>query len=173
MAELLSALNYNGDTEELCKLRQDERVPWLELDSEYWWIKVFYQWKRYFGEGDILPKDNRCHAPGTKYRICFTHLPLELLPKSVLNGKCKLIYVARNPKDNADSFFHFHKMARFLGLQNIDWNEFFALYLSGSSKFSLLSVSPLPTFFQFTAVHGLNMFLATGNLPTLQLKKIA
>jgi len=133
MAELVSALNYNGNTEELCMLRQDERVPWLELDSEYWWIKCFYQWKRLFGDGhDILPKDNRCHAPGTKYRLCFTHLPLELLPKSVLNGKCKLIYVARNPKDNAVSFYHFHTMARFLGLQKLDWNEFFALYFAGS-----------------------------------------
>uniref|UniRef100_A0A7E4VK25 Sulfotransfer_1 domain-containing protein n=1 Tax=Panagrellus redivivus TaxID=6233 RepID=A0A7E4VK25_PANRE len=134
MAELVSALNYSGDTDKLTKLRQDERVPWLELDNSYWWIKAFFRFSWLFGESkkDEAPKDNRCHDIGTKHRLCFTHLPLELLPKSILEGKCKVIYVARNPKDNAVSFFHFHRMARFLGLQKIDWNDFFALYYTGS-----------------------------------------
>jgi hypothetical protein len=43
--------------------------------------------------------------------------------------------VARNPKDNAVSFYHFHRMTRFLGLQhNMTWNEFFALYMAGTCK---------------------------------------
>jgi len=132
MAELVSAINYFGNTEELKKLRQDARVPWLELDTQYWWVQAFYKWNKLFSNSNTEIKDNRCHTKGTKYRLCFTHLPVELLPDSIINGKCKLIYVARNPKDNAVSFYHFHRMARFLGCQQTTWNEFFALYLSGS-----------------------------------------
>ncbi|KAM9305380.1 sulfotransferase 1B1-like [Gastrophryne carolinensis] len=41
-------------------------------------------------------------------RVIKTHLPLSLLPKSLLDKKT--VYVARNPKDVAVSFYHFDKM---------------------------------------------------------------
>lgn len=129
MTEIISALHYEGDTDALKKYRQDERVPWLELENDYWWVKMFYQWH----------KDEADQSKPRKRRVAFTHLPLELLPDSVLNGRCKIVYVARNPKDNAVSFFHFHRMARFLGLQqNLKWDEFFALYCEGSSELFVL-----------------------------------
>ncbi|CAD5234583.1 unnamed protein product [Bursaphelenchus xylophilus] len=123
MTEIVSALHYGGDTDALKKVRQDERVPWLELEHSYWWVKMFYEYHKHEAE--------QCKA--RPRRVAFTHLPLEMLPDSVLFGKCKVVYVARNPKDNAVSFYHFHRMARFLGLQkNLNWNDFFALYVSGS-----------------------------------------
>jgi hypothetical protein len=134
ISELASALAYNGNTEEVKHVRQDVRVPWLELENDYWWVRVFHWWSRLTGS-DLKEKKKEPNQllAGTQFRLCFTHLPVELLPKSVLEGKCKVLYVSRNPKDNAVSFFHFHRMARFLGLQkNLDWNEFFPLYLSGS-----------------------------------------
>jgi hypothetical protein len=128
MAELVSALAYGGDTAALSKVRQDERVPWLELENDYLWVNLFYRWNRMTG----ATKAEEEQSPKRR-RVCITHLPLELLPPSIIEGKCRLIYVARNPKDNAVSFFHFHKMARFLGLQkNTTWNDFFALYVTGS-----------------------------------------
>lgn len=127
MSELISALVYEGDIETLRKLRQEVRVPWLELDQQRWWIRTFLKW------APILGWSTNPEQPKTRRRVVFTHLPLELLPQSIIYGKCKIIYVARNPKDNAVSFYHYHRMARFLGVQkNLTWDEFFPLYLSGS-----------------------------------------
>lgn len=126
MCELVSALAYGGDTDAVRKVRQDERCRWIELEKDYWWVRAFYSYNK-----------NEAEQGNTKRRrVFFTHLPLELLPQSALNGDCKIVYTARNPKDNAVSFYHFHRMTRFLGLQhNMTWDEFFALYMAGSCKF--------------------------------------
>jgi len=123
MCELISALAYDGDTDAVRKVRQDERCNWIDLEKGYWWVRAFYSYNKNQAEqGEVKRR-----------RVFFTHLPLELLPESALNGDCRIVYVARNPKDNAVSFYHFHRMTRFLGLQhNLSWNEFFALYMAGS-----------------------------------------
>jgi len=133
MAELVSAMVFGGDTELLSKIPQEERVPWLELENNYWWVKISNFCNRLFPRGKSMKQVSEMVASKNPRHVCFTHLPLELLPKSVLEGKCRLIYVARNPKDNAVSFFHFHRMSRFLGRQeNLSWNDFFALHITGS-----------------------------------------
>lgn len=45
----------------------------------------------------------------TKRRFIKTHLPIQLLPHSVLEVGAKVVYIARNPKDVAVSNFHFIK----------------------------------------------------------------
>lgn len=94
-------------------------------EQNYWWVRAFYSYNKDQAEKNVTERR----------RIFFTHLPLELLPKSALNGDCRIVYVARNPKDNAVSFYHYHRMTRFLGLQhNLPWNDFFALYMAGTRE---------------------------------------
>ncbi|EDV98133.1 sulfotransferase 1C4 [Drosophila grimshawi] len=53
--------------------------------------------------------------PRNQRRFIKTHFPFSLIPPSVLEKKCKIIYVARNPKDVAVSYYHLNRLFRTLG----------------------------------------------------------
>ncbi|GMR41243.1 hypothetical protein PMAYCL1PPCAC_11438, partial [Pristionchus mayeri] len=127
VSEILSALAHDGDIDLLRSIPLVKRVKWLE------WI-------------GRTPNGPHSQLVGTgKKRIWATHLPLRQLPFSILEGKCKLLNVARNPKDQAVSYFHMHRISKDHGLltgnpigcsksENLDltWDEFFRLHCSGS-----------------------------------------
>jgi hypothetical protein len=48
-------------------------------------------------------------------RVIPTHLPSRLYPKTVLERQCKRVYVVRNPKDVAVSFYHHRRSHKMLG----------------------------------------------------------
>ncbi|XP_071446822.1 sulfotransferase 1C4-like [Hetaerina americana] len=58
-----------------------------------------------------------------------THLPLSLLPPKLLDS-CKVIYVARNPKDVAVSYYHFNKLQRDFG-EEVSFEEYWDLFQRG------------------------------------------
>ena len=45
-------------------------------------------------------------------RLFHTHLPYSALPDSIKNSKCKIVYIARNPKDTLVSMWHFFNKLR-------------------------------------------------------------
>ncbi|KAG0443233.1 hypothetical protein HPB47_015145 [Ixodes persulcatus] len=67
-------------------------------------------------------------------RLLATHLPLKLIPKQLQQAKCKIIYVVRNPKDNAVSYYHHHKMSTFLGNYKGSWDDFLTHYTGGHGE---------------------------------------
>lgn len=63
-----------------------------------------------------------------RYRV--THLPYHLMPKDICQGKGKVIYVSRNPKDVLVSFYHFHNMTLLLETPK-SFEEFFEKFMEG------------------------------------------
>ncbi|XP_023160027.1 sulfotransferase 1C4 [Drosophila hydei] len=53
--------------------------------------------------------------PHDRRRFIKTHFPFSLIPPSVLENQCKIIYVARNPKDVAVSYYYLNRLFRTQG----------------------------------------------------------
>ncbi|XP_053555340.1 sulfotransferase 2B1 [Bombina bombina] len=111
MQEILTLIYSKGDPELATTIPNWVRAPWLE--------------HTYF-------KDTLSEGEGP--RIITTHLPSEVLFPSLLNSKAKVIYIARNPKDVAVSFFYFHKMAKFLQDPG-SFPEFLERFLEGKVNY--------------------------------------
>ena len=91
--------------------------------------------KFFFLDMDILKSHSHGDAPGFldkaeaklgQQRLIKSHLPLHLLPPDLLS-KCKVVYVARNPKDVVVSYYHHHKLTKSVekDLQFPDFVKFF------------------------------------------------
>ncbi|KAM6118049.1 sulfotransferase 2B1 [Pterocles gutturalis] len=91
MQEILTLLLSRGDAQPAKTIPNWERAPWLE--------QIYFR--------DML-RDTA--TP----RLITTHLPARVLAPALQRSKPKVIYVARNPKDVVVSFYHFHRLARFL-----------------------------------------------------------
>ncbi|XP_019380761.1 PREDICTED: sulfotransferase 1C1-like isoform X2 [Gavialis gangeticus] len=63
-------------------------------------------------------------------RTLKTHLPAQLVPPSFWDQNCKVIYVARNAKDNLVSYYHFHRMNKMMPEPGT-WEEFVEKFMDG------------------------------------------
>ncbi|XP_029975211.1 cytosolic sulfotransferase 3-like [Salarias fasciatus] len=90
-----------------------ERVPFLEVFSPG--IGSGTDW------ADKLP---------TSPRLIKTHLPVQLVPQSFLEQKCRIVYIARNAKDNVVSFFHFDRMNKSQPEPG-DWSSYLQRFKQG------------------------------------------
>ena len=69
----------------------------------------------------------------TPPRAFKSHMPYERMPCGLPNSTpCKYIYVARNPKDLATSFYHHYSAFHVPGIK---WKEFFEYFLVGRVSF--------------------------------------
>ncbi|XP_056896920.1 cytosolic sulfotransferase 3-like isoform X1 [Takifugu flavidus] len=66
----------------------------------------------------------------TSPRIIKTHFPVQFVPKSFWKQNCKIIYVARNAKDNMVSYFHMDRMT-LTQPDPGDWNTYFQRFMQG------------------------------------------
>ncbi|XP_036400421.1 sulfotransferase family 5A, member 1 [Megalops cyprinoides] len=108
MQEALTLVFSKGDSTLAHSMPNWARAPWLE---QYYCPEVL----------------RASRGP----RIITTHLPYHLLAPALQGSKAKVIYVARNPKDVAVSYYHFHKMANFLPEPG-SFGEFLSEFLSGT-----------------------------------------
>uniref|UniRef100_A0A8C5SY70 Sulfotransferase n=1 Tax=Malurus cyaneus samueli TaxID=2593467 RepID=A0A8C5SY70_9PASS len=86
------------------------RAPWLE---------------QIYCRGALRDSESR--------RLLTTHLPAPVLAPALQRSKAKVIYVARNPKDVAVSFYHFHRLAKFLPDPS-SFDAFLTQFLEGTGE---------------------------------------
>ncbi|XP_074132896.1 sulfotransferase 1 family member D1-like isoform X2 [Sminthopsis crassicaudata] len=67
-------------------------------------------------------------------RLVKTHLPVELLPSSLWKNDCKMIYVSRNAKDVAVSYYYFYKKIK-IHPKPDSWEEFLEKFMTGKVIF--------------------------------------
>ncbi|KAG9270297.1 cytosolic sulfotransferase 2-like [Astyanax mexicanus] len=70
----------------------------------------------------------------TSPRIIKTHLPVQFIPKSFWEQNCKIVYCARNAKDNVVSYFHFDRMEN-IQPEPGDWSSFLKRFKEGKMVF--------------------------------------
>ncbi|XP_055946615.1 sulfotransferase 1B1-like [Argiope bruennichi] len=93
-------------------------------------------------------------------RLMATHLPLPLIPQQLRQPKCKIIYVMRNPKDTAVSYYHHHKMSTFLGNTTDSWDKFLEHFMAGHLVYGSWFDHVLP-YWEFCKQNPNNVFFLT------------
>ncbi|NXP96105.1 ST2B1 Sulfotransferase, partial [Passerina amoena] len=110
MQEILTLLFSLGDARPAKTIPNWERAPWLE--------QIYCR--------------EALRDTGSP-RLLTTHLPAPVLAPALQRSKAKVIYVARNPKDVAVSFYHFHHLAKFLPDPS-SFDAFLTQFLEGTGR---------------------------------------
>jgi len=108
--QILNGLDFEGGS----KIDIDKKFFFLDMD-----------WLAPKGVTDNITACEE--ALGTR-RLIKTHLPLSLLPPEMLT-KCRVIYVGRNPKDVAVSYYHHHRLTR-SAHPDIKFADFLKLFMA-------------------------------------------
>ncbi|XP_070547208.1 sulfotransferase 2A1-like [Ptychodera flava] len=65
-------------------------------------------------------------------RLLYCHMPFQFFPRAWQDGekKCKIIYIARNPKDVCVSYYHFMQGFPWAGM-DLNWDEWVRAFVDG------------------------------------------
>ncbi|XP_061445047.1 sulfotransferase 1C2-like isoform X2 [Rhineura floridana] len=113
MQEIVDMIQHGGDPQKCARAPIHQRCPYIELFPP-----------------KPLPSGFEEAEAMASPRTVKSHCPVQLLPPSFWEQNCKIIYVARNAKDNAVSYFHFHRMNRLLPNAGT-WEEFLENFIAG------------------------------------------
>lgn len=113
MIEIVDCVMNDGDTERCKRSPTHDRAPFMELNPP----KPFHSGLQQLAS---MPSP----------RLVKTHLPVQLVPQSFWENDCKVIYVARNAKDNLVSYYHFQQMNQALP-ETGSWEQYISSFLSG------------------------------------------
>ncbi|XP_049445067.1 sulfotransferase 1 family member D1-like, partial [Epinephelus fuscoguttatus] len=111
--EIVDLLLHNGDTEACKRAPTPDRSPFLELFSL-----------------PTLPSGLDHLKNMDPPRIIKTHLPFQLVPPGFWENKCKVIYMARNAKDNMVSYYYFDRMC-LTQPEPGPWESFMSKFMQG------------------------------------------
>ncbi|XP_074131180.1 sulfotransferase 1B1-like [Sminthopsis crassicaudata] len=117
ISEIVDMIQNDGDIEKCNRNAITEKVPMLEL---------FVPGLRTTGTEAL----EKMPSP----RLIKTHLPVDLIPKDFWKNNCKIIYMARNAKDVAVSYYHFDLMNKLEPYPN-SWAEYLEKYMSGKVSY--------------------------------------
>ncbi|XP_062993342.1 sulfotransferase 1C2-like isoform X2 [Elgaria multicarinata webbii] len=111
--EIVDMIQQGGDLQKCARAPIYERMPFIEMCPP----KPI---RTGFEEAEAMPSP----------RTLKSHLPVHLVPPSFWEQNCKIIYVARNAKDNVVSYFHFHRMSMLMPEPG-NWDEFLENFTAG------------------------------------------
>ncbi|XP_060795354.1 sulfotransferase 1C2 isoform X2 [Neoarius graeffei] len=111
--EIVDLLLHNGDAEICGRAPTVVRSPFLEMNSP-----------------PPIPSGMDLLKTMKPPRLIKTHLPIQLVPEGFWENKCKVIYVARNAKDNLVSYYHFDQM-NLTQPEPGSWEEYIQKFMKG------------------------------------------
>ncbi|CAM1318467.1 SULT1B1 (predicted) [Pycnogonum litorale] len=115
LQEIVWLIANKVDFEAAKKTKADDRIPFVEIIPHRITSGFF----------DEIPSP----------RIMKLHLNHEILPKQIVEKKCKIIYQVRNPKDVCVSYYHFSIMNNVFAYKG-DFETFFNLFIEDKLPYS-------------------------------------